>query len=59
MIRKLIRINSLAVLVLAAFFFIYPPIRAFLDIGDPALREPGTPKVAWRLYKSLTPRYAT
>ena len=58
MIRKLICIKSLAVMVLAAFFFIYPPVRAVLDIGDAALREPGTPKVAWRLYRSLTPRYA-
>lgn len=38
MIRKLIRINSLAVIVSAAFSFIYPPVRAVLDIGDPALR---------------------
>jgi hypothetical protein len=58
MIRKLICINSLAVVAQAACFFIYPPVRAILDIGDPALHEPGTPKVAWRLYKNLTPRYA-
>ena len=58
MIRKLICINSVALAILAAFFFIYPPIRAVLDIRDPALREPGTPKAAWRLFKKLTPRYA-
>ena len=58
MIRKLICINSAAVAILAAFFFIYPPIRAVLDINDPALREPGTPKAAWRLFKNLTTRYA-
>ena len=58
MIRKLICINSVAVAILAASFFIYPPVRAVLDFRDPALREPGTPKAAWRLFKNLTPRYA-
>jgi hypothetical protein len=58
MIRKLVCINSLAVIFLAAFFFIYPPIRAALDIRDPALRRPGTPNAAWRLFRNLTPRYA-
>jgi hypothetical protein len=58
MIRTLIRINSVLMVGLAGFFFIYPPIRAVLDILDPALSEPGMPKVAWRLYRNLTPRYA-
>jgi hypothetical protein len=58
MIRKIILINSLALLVLAASFFIYPALRAVLDIRDPALRQAGIPKVAWRLYSNLTPRYA-
>ena len=58
MIRKIIRINSLLVVLLATFFFIYPPIRAVLDLQDPALRQPGIPKAAWRLYRNLTPRYA-
>ncbi len=58
MIRKLICVNSVAMVVLAACLFIYPPVRAVLDIRDPALREPGTPKAAWRLFKNLTPRYA-
>jgi hypothetical protein len=58
MIRKIICINSVLVILLAGFFFIYPAIRAALDIRDPALREPGIPKAAWRLYRSLTPRYA-
>src|SRR5512133_539157 len=57
MIRKLICVNSVAVVVLAAYFFIYPPVRAVLDIRDPALGEPGTPKAVWRLFKNLTPRY--
>ena len=59
MIRKIICFNSLAVALLAAFFFIYPTARALLDIRHPALQQPGIPKVAWRLYRNLTPRYAT
>jgi hypothetical protein len=59
MIRKLICLNAVAVVGLAVFFLIYPPVRAFLDICEPALREPGIPKTAWRLYRNLTPRYAS
>lgn len=58
MIRKLICVNSVGVIVLAAVLFIYPSVRAFLDIRDPALREPGIPKAAWRIFKNLTPHYA-
>ena len=58
MTRKIIRINSVVVVLLAGCFFIYPPIRAVLDLQDPALRQPGIPKAAWRLYRNLTPRYA-
>jgi hypothetical protein len=58
MIRKLIRINSVVMVGFVTAFFIYPPVRAVLDIQDPALSEPGMPKMAWRLYKNLTPRYA-
>jgi len=59
MMRKILCINSMGIVLLAAFFFIYPPVRAVLDICDPALQQPGVPKAAWRLYRNLTPRYAT
>src|SRR5208283_942398 len=58
MIRRIICINSVLVVLLATALFVYPPVRAVLNILDPALRQPGTPKVVWRLYRSLTPRYA-
>jgi hypothetical protein len=57
MIRKIVCVNSILVILLSACFLIYPPIRAFLSLNDPALRGPGIPKVAWRLYRNLTPRY--
>lgn len=58
MIRNIIRFNSVVMVLLVGFFFIYPATRAALDIRDPALQRPGTPKAAWRLYENLTPRYA-
>ncbi len=58
MIRKIICINSVMVMLLAVSFFVYPPIRAVLDMRDPALQRPGIPNAAWRLYRNLTPRYA-
>jgi hypothetical protein len=58
MMRKIICVNSVVVILLAAFFCVYPPFRAALDIRDPALQHPGVPKAAWRLYRNLTPRYA-
>jgi hypothetical protein len=57
-VRAITCVNSLLVLLLAGALFIYPPVRAFLDIRDPALQKPGIPKAAWRLYQNLTPRYA-
>jgi hypothetical protein len=57
--RTIVRINAVIIILLAAFFCIYPPIRAAWDICDPALRQPGVPKAAWRLYRNLMPRYAT
>ncbi len=58
MIRRTICINSVIVALLAAWFFVFPPVRAALDICDPALRQAGVPKAAWRIYRNLTPRYA-
>ena len=55
--RTLIRINSLAIALLAACLFIYPAVRAIIDIRDPALHQPGIPKMGWRLFRNLTPRY--
>lgn len=57
-IPGIIRFNSLVMIFLAGYFFIYPAVRATLDIRDPALQHAGVPKAAWRLYRNLTPRYA-
>jgi hypothetical protein len=57
MSRRLIRINSVLVIFLAGCLFIYPPVRAIMDLKDPALSRPGIPKFTWRLFQNLTPRY--
>jgi hypothetical protein len=57
MIRKIVLLNSVVIVLLVAYFLIYPSIRAVLNLQDPALRQPGIPKMTWRLFQSLTPRY--
>jgi hypothetical protein len=42
MIRIIAFIDSVLVVLLAAALFVYPPIRAFLDIRDPALKQRST-----------------
>jgi len=56
--RAIIRFNAVVMLFLVGFFFVYPVTRAARDIRDPALQKPGVPKVAWRLFRNMTPRYA-
>ena len=58
MIRKIICVNSIIVVLLSATLLVYPALRAVLNLQDPALQGPGIPKVAWRLERNLTPRYA-
>src|SRR5438552_1928696 len=59
MMRRIICINSVVIVLLAVFFLIYPPVRAALDLRDPALQQPGVPRAAWRLFRNLTPHYGT
>jgi hypothetical protein len=56
-LRTIIQINALVWVGLALALLVYPPVRVALDLRDPALQGPGTPRVAWRLFRSLTPRY--
>lgn len=58
MIRKIIFVNSIIAVLLSATLLVYPALRAVLNIQDPALKGPGIPKVAWRIERNLTPRYA-
>ena len=58
MLRKIICLNAILAALLVAAVLIYPPVRALLDLRDPALRQPGTPAAAWRGFHYLTPRFA-
>jgi len=51
--------NAVALGLTAVLGLIYPAVRTAVDITDPAIRGPGVPKAAWRLFQSLAPRYAT
>ncbi len=59
MIRKLSCIDSAAVAILAAFFFIYSPIRAVLDIRDTALGEPESKCGCGRSQRRYVPFFTT
>ncbi len=59
MIRKIICLNSVLAALLAAVLLVYPSVRAALSIHDPALQGPGIPRIAWRLQRHLTQRYAS
>ncbi len=58
-VRPVLYFNATVIGLLAVAFLIYPAVRATLDIQDPAIRGPGVPKAAWRLFQSLSPRYET
>jgi len=58
-IRKIICINAVCISLMAALFCVYPPLRTALSLRDPALKQPGVPKIAWRLSRSLASRYAS
>lgn len=58
MIRGLKLVNALVAAILAAVVLIYPPVRAFFNLGDAALWKPGIPQAANRLAQNLTPKYA-
>ena len=57
-VRIVLVANSTLLVLLALAGLIYPSARALLDLQDPALRQPGIPQKAWRLFHHLTPRYA-
>jgi hypothetical protein len=52
------RYFNAAVLVLASlFFFLIPAAIVTCDLSDPNVRSAGIPRCAWRLHRSLSPRF--
>jgi hypothetical protein len=50
--------NSAFLVYIALFIFLVPGIIVLNDLSDPNIRSGVIPKSAWRLHRSLTPRYA-
>jgi hypothetical protein len=49
--------NTAVLVLLALYFFLLPAAIVIHDLRDPNIRSAGIPQSAWRLHRSLTPRY--
>lgn len=54
--RRIATANLVVAVVLAVYFLIVPGFLVVRNVADPAMREPGIPRMAWRLHRDLTPR---
>ena len=55
---RVCRYSNAAVLILfSLFFFIVPGVTVVFELADSGVRSPTIPKSAWRLHRSLSPRY--
>lgn len=50
--------NKFLLVVLASWFFVLPGITVMRNIADSRLRDERIPRMAWRLHRDLSPRYA-
>lgn len=55
-IRAVRRGNALLCGAVALYFFLAPAVLVIRDIADPALRDTGIPRLAWRLHRDLAPQ---
>jgi len=53
----MVRINALLMAAVAGGLFLWPGVTLVSDLADPALRQGGISRTAWRLFRDLTPRY--
>lgn len=49
--------NAVIAVALAVYFFLIPFAILVRHLSDPALRQPGVPKFAFRLHRALSPKY--
>jgi hypothetical protein len=52
------RLVAALLLAAAVYFFLLPGLTVARDLSDPAIGRPGTPRLAWRVHRSLAPRVA-
>ena len=50
--------NTALLVYLGLLIFLLPALIVIRDLGDPNIRSAAIPRCAWRLFHSLTPRYA-
>jgi hypothetical protein len=49
--------NAIAIIVLAAYFFLIPALFSIHYLRDPGLRGEGVPRFAFKIHRNLAPRY--
>ena len=49
--------NSAVLILVSLFVFLLPAVRVICDLSDPNIRSAGIPRSAWRLHRSLSPRF--
>src|SRR5690349_20983965 len=50
--------NAAVLIAISLLVFLIPGFTTIHDLTDPNIRKAGIPKSAWRLHRSLSPRYA-
>jgi hypothetical protein len=55
--RRVRQVYAGALVAGAFYFLIVPGVIVCVNLCDPALREPGIPQQAWRLHRTLAPRF--
>lgn len=55
--RRWRQVDAVLMIVFAIAVFIVPGLTVVRHLADPALRDDRTPRMAWDLFRTLTPRY--
>jgi hypothetical protein len=57
-VRRLLRLAlSVPLVFVAVYFLLLPGLTVVRGLRDPALGGPGTPQIAWRMHRTLSPRF--
>ena len=56
-LRRVRQVFAVGTAAVAIYFFLLPGLIVCINLCDPALRAPGIPAQAWRLHRTLVPRY--
>lgn len=56
-VRAWRRVDALLMMVFAVAVLILPGLTVAVNLADPALRGDGVPRIAWKVFRTLTPKY--